>query len=45
MRTIKDKEQEECETEKISGDKRRLMSVYKRDNERVRDNDSERYEV
>jgi len=42
---MKDKEREECETEKISSDKRRLMSVYERDNERVRDNDNERYEV
>lgn len=45
MRAIRDKEREECETERILSDKRRLMLIYERDNERVRDDDDERYEV
>ncbi len=45
MRAIRDEEREECKTGKISSDKRRSMSVYGRDNGRVRDNDDERYEV
>jgi hypothetical protein len=45
MRAMKDKEREECKTKKISSDKRRSMPVYERDNERVRDNDDERYEI
>lgn len=45
VRTIKSKKREECETRRILSDERKLMPIYKRDNERIRDDNNERYKV